>query len=205
MMDAVNAAYDAHARRLTTWLEPGALHEGAARRFAEDMGLALAAAALIGVKERLPGHSPLLYRAMKDADSRVRHRALQAWARPGPTPDLEQLHALASRDPDQHVKCEALITIGSQGPAARSLVPFLLTALGDPDARYGQLACDCFTRVASREDLPSPPPPELEPKLVGFFEMVEEDEDGNVSVVEIKTASRKWSAGQVAMDLQGSL
>jgi hypothetical protein len=45
-------------------------------------------------------------------------------------------------------------------------VPFLLTALGDPDARYGQLACDCFTRVASREDLPSPPPPELEPKLV---------------------------------------
>jgi CRISPR/Cas system-associated exonuclease Cas4 (RecB family) len=46
---------------------------------------------------------------------------------------------------------------------------------------------------------------ELEPKLVGFFDLIEEDEDGNVSVVEIKTAARKWSAGQVEMDLQGSL
>jgi CRISPR/Cas system-associated exonuclease Cas4 (RecB family) len=46
---------------------------------------------------------------------------------------------------------------------------------------------------------------ELEPKLVGFFDMIEEDEDGNVSVVEIKTAARKWSAGQVELDLQGSL
>ena len=46
---------------------------------------------------------------------------------------------------------------------------------------------------------------ELEPKLVGFFDLIEEDEDGNVSVVEIKTAARKWSAGQVELDLQGSL
>jgi len=46
---------------------------------------------------------------------------------------------------------------------------------------------------------------ELEPKLVGFFDLIEEDETGNVSVAEIKTAARKWSAGQVELDLQGSL
>ena len=33
----------------------------------------------------------------------------------------------------------------------------------------------------------------------------QEDEDGDVSVVEIKTAARKWSASQVELDLQGSL
>ena len=46
---------------------------------------------------------------------------------------------------------------------------------------------------------------ELEPKLVGFFDLIEEDEDGDVSVVEIKSSARKWSAGQVELDLQGSL
>ena len=46
---------------------------------------------------------------------------------------------------------------------------------------------------------------ELEPRLVGFFDLIEEHEDGSVSVVEIKTAARKWSAGQVELDLQGSL
>jgi CRISPR/Cas system-associated exonuclease Cas4 (RecB family) len=46
---------------------------------------------------------------------------------------------------------------------------------------------------------------ELEPKLVGYFDLIEEDENGDISVVEIKTAARKWSAGQVELDLQGSL
>jgi putative RecB family exonuclease len=46
---------------------------------------------------------------------------------------------------------------------------------------------------------------ELEPSLVGVFDLIEKDEEGNVSVVEIKTAARKWSAGQVDGDLQGSL
>jgi putative acyl-CoA dehydrogenase len=41
-----NRHYDAHVRRLTQWLEPGALNEGAARTFVEDVGLALAGAAL---------------------------------------------------------------------------------------------------------------------------------------------------------------
>ncbi len=41
-----NAAFDAHATRLMGWLDPGALNEGTARAFAEDMGLALAATAL---------------------------------------------------------------------------------------------------------------------------------------------------------------
>lgn len=38
--------YDAHTRRLEAWLEPGAIGEGRARRLAEDMALALEAAAL---------------------------------------------------------------------------------------------------------------------------------------------------------------
>ncbi len=41
-----NAYYDAHAKRITGWLEPGALNETTARAFSEDMGAALAAAAL---------------------------------------------------------------------------------------------------------------------------------------------------------------
>lgn len=42
----VNRFYDAHLKRLDDWFKPGALHEGAARAFAEDMALALQAAAL---------------------------------------------------------------------------------------------------------------------------------------------------------------
>ena len=45
----------------------------------------------------------------------------------------------------------------------------------------------------------------LEPTLIGVFDLVEEDDEGTVSVVEIKTASKRWSAGQVNLDLQGSL
>jgi putative acyl-CoA dehydrogenase len=41
-----NVHFDACARRLTDWLEPGALNESTARAFAEDMGLALQGAAL---------------------------------------------------------------------------------------------------------------------------------------------------------------
>ena len=44
-----NGHYDRCAKRLTEWLEPGALNESSARAFAEDMGLALQAAALYGV------------------------------------------------------------------------------------------------------------------------------------------------------------
>jgi CRISPR/Cas system-associated exonuclease Cas4 (RecB family) len=45
----------------------------------------------------------------------------------------------------------------------------------------------------------------LEPKLVGVFDLVECDDEENVSVVEIKTAARRWSAGQIELDLQGSI
>lgn len=45
----------------------------------------------------------------------------------------------------------------------------------------------------------------LEPKLVGVFDLVEADDENTVSVVEVKTAARRWSAGQVDLDLQGSL
>ena len=41
-----NGALDHHIARLDDWLAPGALHEATARRFTEDMALALAAAAL---------------------------------------------------------------------------------------------------------------------------------------------------------------
>lgn len=41
-----NPHFDRHAKRITGWLEPGALTETTARSFAEDMGVALAAAAL---------------------------------------------------------------------------------------------------------------------------------------------------------------
>ncbi len=44
-----NGHYDRHAKRLTEWLEPGALNESSARAFAEEMGLALQGAALYGV------------------------------------------------------------------------------------------------------------------------------------------------------------
>ena len=40
-------AFDAHVKRLNRWLEPGALNESAARRFAEQLGFALAASAII--------------------------------------------------------------------------------------------------------------------------------------------------------------
>ncbi len=46
---------------------------------------------------------------------------------------------------------------------------------------------------------------ELDPRLVGVFDLVEADEHGRVSVVEVKTAARRWSDGQVKSDLQGSL
>jgi CRISPR/Cas system-associated exonuclease Cas4 (RecB family) len=40
---------------------------------------------------------------------------------------------------------------------------------------------------------------------VGIFDLIENDEEGTVSVVEIKTAARRWSAGQVDLDLQTSV
>jgi putative RecB family exonuclease len=45
----------------------------------------------------------------------------------------------------------------------------------------------------------------LEPKLVGFFDLIEADDDGTVSVVEIKTAAKRWSAAQVETDVQTGL
>ena len=45
-VQGVNRFYDAHLKRLDDWFKPGALHEGAARAFAEDVALALQAAAL---------------------------------------------------------------------------------------------------------------------------------------------------------------
>ncbi|HOP19250.1 MAG TPA: hypothetical protein PK585_04140, partial [Amphiplicatus sp.] len=41
-----SAEYDAHARRLKNWFEPGAITESSARRFAEDLALAFQGAAL---------------------------------------------------------------------------------------------------------------------------------------------------------------
>jgi putative RecB family exonuclease len=46
---------------------------------------------------------------------------------------------------------------------------------------------------------------ELDVCLVGVFDLIEEDDEGTVSVVEIKTAARRWSAGQVDLDLQTSV
>jgi len=46
-----NAHYDAHVRALERWLKPGSLNEASARAFAEEMALALCAAAL---KETAP-------------------------------------------------------------------------------------------------------------------------------------------------------
>jgi hypothetical protein len=45
----------------------------------------------------------------------------------------------------------------------------------------------------------------LEPHLVGIFDMLEADEDGTVSVVEIKSSARKFTPGRVTIDLQGSI
>ncbi len=45
----------------------------------------------------------------------------------------------------------------------------------------------------------------LEPRLIGQLDLVEQDDDGSITIVEIKTAARRWSAGQVDLDLQGSL
>ncbi len=45
----------------------------------------------------------------------------------------------------------------------------------------------------------------LEPDLVGVFDLIEIDDEGTASVVEIKTAARRWSEGQINLDLQGSL
>ena len=45
----------------------------------------------------------------------------------------------------------------------------------------------------------------LDPKFVGVFDLVEVDEEGTVSIAEIKTAARRWSTGQVNLDLQGTL
>jgi putative acyl-CoA dehydrogenase len=41
-----NIHFDRFTKRLSSWLEPGSLNESTARRFCEDMGLAVAAAAL---------------------------------------------------------------------------------------------------------------------------------------------------------------
>jgi len=38
-------------------------------------------------------------------------------------------------------------------------------------------------------------------KLVGAFDLIESDEDGNRSIIELKTAARKWSDGQVETEL----
>ena len=45
----------------------------------------------------------------------------------------------------------------------------------------------------------------LEPKLVGFFDLIEADDEGTVNIVEIKTAAKRWSAAQVETDLQTGL
>lgn len=41
--------------------------------------------------------------------------------------------------------------------------------------------------------------------LVGVFDRIERDEDGRLTVVEVKTAGRRWSEGRVDSDLQLSL
>lgn len=43
---SANSYLDAHLQKLDGWMKPGALHEGSARRFAEDLALGLEAAAL---------------------------------------------------------------------------------------------------------------------------------------------------------------
>jgi len=42
-------------------------------------------------------------------------------------------------------------------------------------------------------------------KLVGAFDLIESDEDGNRSIVELKTAARKWSDGQVDTELDPAI
>ena len=46
---------------------------------------------------------------------------------------------------------------------------------------------------------------ELPVKLVGAFDLIESDEDGNRSIIELKTAARKWSDGQVETELDPSV
>jgi len=42
-------------------------------------------------------------------------------------------------------------------------------------------------------------------KLIGAVDLIEADDAGNLVVVELKTAAKKWSEGDVEMSLQGSL
>jgi len=46
---------------------------------------------------------------------------------------------------------------------------------------------------------------ELPLKLVGAFDLIESDEDGNRSIVELKTAAKKWSDGQVETELDSAI
>ena len=57
-----------------------------------------------------------------------------------------------------------------------------------------------------RADLINPRTGELsDVALVGVFDLVEKNGEEQLVIAEIKTAARKWSPGQVDLDLQGSL
>lgn len=57
-----------------------------------------------------------------------------------------------------------------------------------------------------RADLVDPRTGELsDVALVGVFDLVEKNEDGQVIVADTKTAAKRWSAGQVDLDLQMSI
>lgn len=93
-----------------------------------------AATSLRQFGERVGPAVPALITALRDGSRLVRGAAIETLAVAGPAaaPAVATLAALASRDPNRHVRRAAVCAIGSLGDSALEAVPALVDATIDP-------------------------------------------------------------------------
>jgi HEAT repeat protein len=93
---------------------------------------------------------PALTTTLGDAEYQVRVSAAQALVRIGPglvVPAM--IDALRSKEVP--IRANAAVVLGAFGPAAKSAVPALASALKDPHARVRELAAEAMDRVLSTD------------------------------------------------------
>jgi HEAT repeat protein len=91
---------------------------------------------------------PALTGALSDKEFRVRASAAEALVKMGPDHVVPaMIGALYSAEVG--VRANAAAVLGAFGPAAKSAVPALARALGDPNLRVKELAGEALNRIAS--------------------------------------------------------
>jgi HEAT repeat protein len=93
---------------------------------------------------------PALTTTLGDAEYAVRVSAAQSLVRIGPglvVPAMVE----ALRSTEVPIRANAAVVLGAFGPAAKSAVPALATALKDPHARVRELAAEAMDRVLATD------------------------------------------------------